>query len=136
MSGIETVNLPESLKIIGSNAFLHCDDLKDINLQHFDELQIGEKAFTGCKNLVDEDGTLIIQNRLFTFYRESEDVIRAVIPDNVNAIEGDAFDQFGHFNIEMSINCPVWPTYGAAKKYGFARSLINRDGSTEYSGPV
>lgn len=66
----------------------------------------------------------------FLGYRNGENVKTVIVPDSVKVIEGDAFDQFCRFNIEMSINCPLWPTYGTAKKYGFARSLINRDGST------
>ena len=72
MSGLEEIHLPVNLKKIGDGAFQHCEHLKTINLPDLTTLEIGSKAFTGCKSLVDEKGFLILQNRLFTYYSEQK----------------------------------------------------------------
>lgn len=130
MAGMEAVLLPDSLEKIGNGAFKYCENLQEINLPLIEVLEIGENAFTGCKKLVDEEGFFILQDRLFTYYVDNRDKIKVLIPERVRVIEDDAFDEFKRIDLEMPIKCPVWSTSGAAKRYGLARSVINRDGST------
>lgn len=130
-SGLEEITLPDSVIKIGDDAFSGCYALKKINLPHIESLEIGPRAFTGCDSLVDDNGLLILQDRLFTYYSKEKDAY-VVIPDNVKRIEPGAFMGYYHgpIHLEMSVNCPSWEHSGAAKVYGFATSLLYSSGSS------
>ena len=127
--GLTSVTLPDSIQVIGKDAFHYCKQLKQIHIPHPQTLEIGESAFTQCDGLVDDTGLLIIAGRVFSFHSARGEKRRAVIPDGVKQIERHAFD-CGPIDLEMSLNCPAWQTYGEASPYGFAESVINRSGST------
>lgn len=126
-SDIEKIHLPDSLQKIGDMAFMCCYNLKEINISRKKQLEIGSAAFIGCSKLVDKSGFLIIQNRLFTFFKDDEYKSTVIIPNNVIHIEKDALENVKE--IEIPINCPTWDTYGTAKAYGCANSILNYDGS-------
>lgn len=128
-SGLEKITLPDSVEEIRNSAFLHCRKLKKINFSNLETVKIGTQAFTGCEALVDKNGLLIIQNRVFTYHSEAKNAY-VVIPDGVTEIELGAFDHCGKIHLEMSLNCPSWIQTGAAKMYGFARSLLACTGSS------
>ena len=123
-----SIRLPQTLEKIGSSAFWYCDALKEINIP--DGCTIGENAFSQCNAMLDENGFLILRNRVFTHrQKEKKDVL--VIPDSVEHIENGVF--FGweaNKHLQMNLRCPTWGTYGQAKVYGFARSLIGQHGAT------
>lgn len=64
---IDKIKLPETIKVIGENAFSHCLSLREINIPEGTET-IGERAFTFCTRL--------------------EEI---VLPDSVKSIGGSAF---------------------------------------------
>ena len=49
-SGVTTIELPDSLKIIGKGTFMHCHGLKSMTIPSSVEI-IGENAFYNCRNL-------------------------------------------------------------------------------------
>lgn len=86
-SNLETINLPNSLVSIGRSAFKDCTKLKSLNIPS-SVTDIGEGAFKGCSGLVDSNGFLIIQNRLFYYSGYSSTV---TVPSGVTSIEKEAF---------------------------------------------
>ena len=130
MSGLEEIYLPAHLKKIGRRAFFQCRALQKIGFPDEGSLEIGEGAFVGCTELVDESGLLILQNRLFAFHGTAGQDQYADIPDEVTAIEDGVFESAGKIHITMSVNCPSWQTSGKAAKYGVARSIIHISDST------
>lgn len=84
---LKAVVLPKSLKSIGQCAFSLCKNLEEIDIS--EELNdIGMKAFSNCPKLVDDNGFLIINNRIFSYTGDSTDI---VIPNGVVKIEPFAF---------------------------------------------
>ena len=83
---LQRVEIPESVKSIGNFAFYECADLTDVTIAK--SVSIGESAFTGCKNLADADGFVIVGGILFNYYGSAENV---VLPDGVTAINRMAF---------------------------------------------
>ena len=49
-SKVQTIDLPNTVKVIGANAFSSCNRLKDIHMPENLEI-IGESAFSGCDSL-------------------------------------------------------------------------------------
>lgn len=130
-SGVEEVRLPESLQKIEERAFHYCKNLKKINLPDPERIKIGKSAFGRCDGLTDENGLLILQNRLFTFGTDATATAPIRIPDNVTVIEEHSnSNEYRPLHIQMRLHCPLWTTSGAAKKFGFATSFIQGDGST------
>lgn len=123
-----SVRLPQTLERIGNSAFWYCAALKEINIP--DSCTIGDNAFSECNAMLDEDGFLILRNRVFTHrQKEKKDVL--VIPDSVEHIEDGVFAGWeANKHLQMNLRCPTWGTYGQAKVYGFARSLIGQHGAT------
>ena len=66
-SPVSKVNIPESIKIVGENAFSNCRDLVSINLGNIEE--IGADAFSFCVSLTD-----------------------VLLPKTVTRIDGSSFD--------------------------------------------
>lgn len=83
---LTSVQLPESLRYIGPRAFLMCTNLKELRIFHPEYL--GKAAFMGCKGLADENGFVIVENRVFDYFGSSK-TIR--IPKGVIGIEECAF---------------------------------------------
>lgn len=83
--GLESVQLPSTLKAIGTNAFSRCKNLKQINLA--DGVELGDHAFSGCAGLMDEKGMIILGGVLFNVYKNQGEL---VIPDSVKRINPGA----------------------------------------------
>ena len=127
---LEKVILPNELQRIGYNSFAFCEKLSTINLDSVDNVKIDKCAFLECNKLVDENGLFIYQNRLLLARSGNGSDYKYYIPDTIDYIEDKAFNGFTKYDIQMNIKCPVWETHGEAKVYGFAESIIKKDGST------
>ena len=129
VKNLEEVVFPSTLVSIGRSAFSNCRNLRKISLPNIETLEIGDDAFRGCEGLVDENGFFILQDRLFVYHNDATNV-EVKIPNTIKKIEAGAFYGFKKFHLTMSIHCPSWKTFGEAKRYGFASSIITRSGST------
>ena len=127
---LEEVVFPSTLVSIGRSAFSNCRNLRKISLPNIETLEIGDDAFRECESLVDENGFFILQDRLFVYYNDATTNVEVEIPNTIKKIEAGAFYGFKKFHITMSIHCPSWKTFGEAKRFGFASSIIARSGST------
>ena len=85
--GIRKIVVPDTVKRIDSNAFSYLEELQEINIPDSVE-EFGSELFKRCKSLADENGYIIINDRLFGY--EGSDV-KLVIPDGVTSIEKGAF---------------------------------------------
>ena len=65
-----------------------CEKLKKVSLPKNVEMDV--HVFIGSKALADKDGFVIVNNTLFGYYGESQDVI---IPDGVTSISGCVFSE-------------------------------------------
>ncbi|MBR4446012.1 MAG: leucine-rich repeat domain-containing protein [Solobacterium sp.] len=127
-SGLEEIHLPKHLAKIGRYAFYKCSSLRYIDLSNADSIEIGDGAFAGCIGLTDENGMLIIQNRLFAVTRHPQYIIEDFdVPDHVSVIEDGVFTD-GQYHITMSLNCPLWHT--GKNPNGTVLSLLKKDGSS------
>ncbi|MBR3358605.1 MAG: leucine-rich repeat domain-containing protein [Solobacterium sp.] len=129
-SGLEEIHLPEKLSVIGREAFRSCKKLKKIDLPESDALRIGTGAFCGCVGLIDENGMLVIRNRLYAYQTEtSEAVVKVDIPDNVTVVEEGVFDAYEYVDITMPLHCPYWPV-NVDPYHNSAYSIIRNSGSS------
>jgi hypothetical protein len=79
MENLETVTLPDDIKVIGKRAFQGCKKLKSINLPT-SLISIGDFAFDGCESLIGKsEGFVYCESRFLT------------IPDYVERIGSCAF---------------------------------------------
>ena len=84
------VVIPEGVTTLEENAFLNCPVITKVTLP--ESLQkIGYMAFSGCTGLADENGMVIVGNRLYNYYGTETDL---TIPDHVTYIEDYAFRNF------------------------------------------
>lgn len=89
-SGIKTIQLPEHLVSIGSNAFSVCNNLESISLPN-GLTEISENAFMGCKILkqvILPEGLMKIGNNAFCGCSSLESII---FPMGLTEIGGGAF---------------------------------------------
>ena len=87
---IETVNIPNSVRIIGNEAFCDCRNLKTVSFSANTE-SIGEGAFSGCNNLILSSipsKTKIIGKRAFA---DCNSITGISIPKSVTIIGAGAF---------------------------------------------
>ena len=127
--GLEEVDLSRQLKFIGKKAFSYCIYLKKVNLPEGNHPKIGTEAFAGCKELIDEDGFVIIHNKIVYFGKEQvESPLYVTIPDHVTAIEEKIFSRYPVVHLTMSLDCPSWPVY--EEDYWTTESIITNDGCT------
>lgn len=82
-SEVESVTIPDGVKIIGQNAFIECHDLKSIHIPD-SVTKIGTMAFFGCFDLKNVE-----------------------IPDSVTDLGGDAFNQSGVESVKLPANIKV-----------------------------
>lgn len=88
---LESVSLPESLKIIGELAFAKCWSLSSINIPKTIE-KIGDNAFSECDSLNASSITIASQKTCMGWKGEwSECPKKIVIPEGVTTIAEDAF---------------------------------------------
>lgn len=103
--------IPDSVKIIAGHAFCCCQNLTEVILPN--NVEIGWYAFWGCTSLVDENGLIVIQNRLLyadpnlscvhipdgtitiesTVFEECKNLKEIAIPDSVTTIKEWAFSR-------------------------------------------
>ena len=104
-SGINRIRIPDSVDIIGDNAFSFCSDLREIQLpKHL--VQINDGVFAECDSLekiVIPDGLVAIGTEAF-WHCEKLAVI--VVPDSVKEIGGKAFDR--NATVYCTMNSFAW----------------------------
>lgn len=83
---IENVVLPDSVKFIGSGAFLNCKKLKSIKMPS--GIEIGADAFDGCGGLADENGFFIYDGVALTYMGDSATV---TVPNGTRVISAHLF---------------------------------------------
>ncbi|MFI3201097.1 MAG: leucine-rich repeat domain-containing protein [Eubacteriales bacterium] len=84
---LKQIQIPKHLEYIGDGAFQNCTQLKNLLLP--DHLRIRHSAFRGCKNLHDDQGLFIVnEKQLFHYYGRSETV---QIPEGVTHIMHSSF---------------------------------------------
>ena len=86
-TGLQDVTIPKNVTSIGSKAFYNCKGLREASMPS-PPANIGNGAFCGCIGLVDDNGFLIVANRLFVYQGDNS---TAIIPDGVIAIDDFAF---------------------------------------------
>ena len=130
-SGLEEVHLPKYLKSIGLRAFRDCRELKKINSPEGKKLTVDLEAFYGCTGLLDENGLVVFHGRLVYFEAESrKSPVYVNIPDHVASIEDKLFYQYPSVHLTMSLNCPLWNTYGDQQVFLSSESIIMKAGSS------
>ena len=80
---MHSVSIPESVSSIGREAFVACENLKEVIIENSHAV-IGDAAFSGCVDLADRNGMVIINNTLFGYFGNSEELI---IPDGIEKID-------------------------------------------------
>jgi hypothetical protein len=86
--GEETeVVLPDGIREIWYHAFSGRSSIKKLVIPE-SVTWIADNAFDGCKGLADEQGFVIVRNKIFGYYGQSKDV---EIPEGVVGIAGEAF---------------------------------------------
>lgn len=86
---INSIKIPDSVKIIKDTAFRDCKNLQLVTIPK-NINYIGADVFKGCESLVDKDGFIILNDRLYHYYGDSLDV---TIPQNVTVIVRNAFEE-------------------------------------------
>lgn len=87
---ITSINLPDTLRVIDTEAFADCDKLTSVELPYFRRnLSISPLAFKGCCKLVDEQGFSIVNDYLYGYYGDEEEI---EIPEQVRFIGESAFE--------------------------------------------
>lgn len=97
---LEKVSLPKSLHHIGRHAFMDCRKLNDVNLPR-DVDVVRERCFEGCVSL----SKVTLSSTLFTIHRHafrSTSVREISLPDSIQSIAHDAFDEGCRMNVSMS----------------------------------
>ena len=126
-SGLEKLELPKSLGSIGTRAFAGCSRLKKITFPEANHLRIDTDAFLGCRGLLDENGFVIIHNRIVCYEPDLEDSpLYVTIPEYVASVEDKVFSRYPVVHLTMSLNCPSWEVYGGEIRD--MESIITNDG--------
>lgn len=85
---ITSVSIPSTVRVIGINAFLCCEELETLQIDN-KEIEIKRGAFYDCKKLADENGFIIVNNILFRYIGTEEEVY---VPGHVRVISANAFE--------------------------------------------
>ena len=117
-SRISIVILPDSLTSIGSVAFHECYNLRKINISS-KVSDISSNAFIDCRKLVDENGFIIFNKKLFGYYGNASKVI---VPDGVEIIGSCAFISWDNNAIE-EIVLPETVDYIEERAFSYCRNL-------------
>lgn len=64
-SGLERIVIPKSVKRIEEHAFADCKNLQDISIPN--DISVGKGAFAGCGALADDEGRIVVSNKLLGF---------------------------------------------------------------------
>ena len=81
------IRLPEGMTALEDQLFRGCEDLTQIDIPD-SVTHLGSQTFRFCPGLADEDGFVIVRNRLWAYFGPGGAV---TIPDRVTVIEEGAF---------------------------------------------
>lgn len=96
-SALVSIDIPDSVVEIGDGAFTNCANLKQINLPSSVQ-KLGTGLFAGCKSLADENGYVINNNTLYAYYGAERNI---VIPEGIEGITHDTFNKAGIITIQL-----------------------------------
>ena len=85
---ITSIQIPETVRSIGVDAFLCCEELETLEIMN-PNVEIKRGAFYDCKKLADENGFIIVDHILFRYIGTEEEV---TVPDDVRVISSAAFE--------------------------------------------
>ncbi len=88
-SNITKIRIPDTVNKIEDYAFENCKKLKEIDFPD-NEIDIDGNPFRNCKGLSNQEGFVILKNRLYGYYSKNSHV---VIPQGVTEIVEWAFDR-------------------------------------------
>lgn len=94
---LEKIVIPDSVKKIGSKAFKNCNHLVSVVMPDSVE-EMGDGVFTGCNGLADENGFIIQNNSIYSFYGSDREI---VIPEGIVSIADGVFDKTGITSIKL-----------------------------------
>lgn len=120
------IDIPESITQIGNYAFKNNKYIQSIKFNNSD-IQIGDspymEVFKGCSGLADENGFVIVDNKLFDYIGEAKEVI---IPEGVEYIATACFA----LDNATSVSIP-----SSIKDIGSA-AFINKEIEIEFRGSI
>lgn len=90
-TGFQEINLPESLLVIGSNAFEDCDYLESIEIPE-SVIELGEEVFLDCDKLRSAVLPAGISSIPFRLFGNCEILYDVLIPQSVTRIEDRVFN--------------------------------------------
>jgi hypothetical protein len=130
--GLENMVLPASVKNIGGDAFLGCQNLTSINIPDGVK-SIGSSAFEGCTNLKSMIIPYGVENIGSSAFENCKSLENIILPASVKSIGYDAFS--GCCNLK-SINIPVGVKRIETGAFSFCSSLesINIPNTVEHIG--
>lgn len=96
-SALVSIDIPNSVIEIGDRAFTNCTSLKQINLPSSVQ-KLGAGLFAGCKSLADENGYVINHNTLYAYYGAERNI---VIPEGIEDISHYSFNKAGIITIQL-----------------------------------
>lgn len=132
---IKEVDIPDSVKVIGTRAFLNCNKLEEVFIPN-GVTEIGESSFSGCHNIKNVTGMENIAKIGSGAFEYCSGLTSIEIPDSVMEIEREAF---ASCTILMDATLPHNEAYTtiAAKLFSECKNLktINiPDNVTEIEG--
>lgn len=88
LNDLETVTIPSSVTEICGQAFYCCDHLRSVSIP--DSVQkIGAQVFCECEGMADENGFVIVRDRLLHYYGDAGKVL---VPEYITAIDDNCFE--------------------------------------------
>lgn len=94
---LEKIAIPVSVKKMGANVFKDCDHLVNVVMPHSIE-EMGEGVFIGCRGLADENGFIISNHTLHSYYGSDRDI---VIPEGIVSIMNNVFNKVDITSIQL-----------------------------------
>lgn len=88
-SRLKSITLPDTVEEIEMGAFFECTNLNTINIPESVK-NIGDEAFARCYALADTEGFIIVNDVIYGFVGNKEEII---VPQHVTRISARAFSQ-------------------------------------------